>query len=86
MDLDRTNRLFYKNVIINEKRKKDYQELDSLIHSIYSSRPIGLWSIKALQNNKTIGLSKTDEPIALFMKTYITLIGQPSPIRILRLQ
>ena len=33
MDLDRTNRLFYKNVIINEKRKKDYQELDSLIHS-----------------------------------------------------
>lgn len=31
MDLDRTNRLFYKNVIINEK--KDYQELDSLIHS-----------------------------------------------------
>ena len=33
MDLDRTNRLFYKNVIINEKRNKDYQELDSLIHS-----------------------------------------------------
>lgn len=33
MNLDRTNRLFYKNVIINEKRKKDYQELDSLIHS-----------------------------------------------------
>lgn len=33
MDLDRTNRLFYKNVIINEKRKKDYQELDSLIYS-----------------------------------------------------
>ena len=33
MDLDRTNRIFYKNVIMNEKRKKDYQELDSLIHS-----------------------------------------------------
>ena len=33
MDLDRTNRLFYKNVIINEKRKKDYLELDPLIHS-----------------------------------------------------
>ena len=33
MDLDRTNRLFYKNVIINEKRNKDYQEQDSLIHS-----------------------------------------------------
>ena len=38
MDLDRTNRLFYKNVIINEKRKKDYQELDSLIHSNVSIR------------------------------------------------
>ena len=25
--------IFYKNVIINEKRKKDYQELDSLIRS-----------------------------------------------------
>ena len=33
MDLDRTNRIFYKNVIMDEKRKKDYQELDSLIHS-----------------------------------------------------
>lgn len=33
MNLDRANRLFYKNVIINEKRKKDYQELNSLIHS-----------------------------------------------------
>lgn len=49
MDLDRTNRLFYKNVIINEKRKKDYQELYSLIHS---SRPIGLWSIEALQTTR----------------------------------
>ena len=33
MDLDRTNRIFYKEVIMDEKRKKDYQELDSLIHS-----------------------------------------------------
>ena len=33
MELDRINRIFYKNVIMNEKRKKDYQELDSLIHS-----------------------------------------------------
>lgn len=33
MDFDRTNRIFYKNVIMNEKSKKDYQELDSLIHS-----------------------------------------------------
>ena len=33
MDLDRTNRIFYKKVIIDEKRKKNYQELDSLIHS-----------------------------------------------------
>lgn len=32
MDLDRTNRIFYKKVIMDEKRKKDYQELDSLIH------------------------------------------------------
>lgn len=33
MDLDRTNRIFYKEVIMDEKRKKDYQELDSLTHS-----------------------------------------------------
>ena len=33
MDLDRTNRIFYKKVIMDEKRKKDYQELDSLIYS-----------------------------------------------------
>ena len=33
MNLDRTNRIFYKEVIMDEKRKKDYQELDSLIHS-----------------------------------------------------
>jgi len=32
MDLDRTNRIFYKEVIMDEKRKKDYKELDSLIH------------------------------------------------------
>ena len=33
MDLDRTNRIFYKEVIMDEKRKKNYHELDSLIHS-----------------------------------------------------
>lgn len=31
MDLDRTNRIFYKKVIMDEKR--NYHELDSLIHS-----------------------------------------------------
>lgn len=33
MDLDRTNRIFYQHVILNEKRVKDYQEQDSLIHN-----------------------------------------------------
>lgn len=33
MDLDRTNRIFYKKVIMDEKRKERYHELDSLIHS-----------------------------------------------------
>ena len=33
MDLDRTNRIFYHNVIRNEQRAKDYHALDSLIHS-----------------------------------------------------
>ena len=33
MDLDRTNRIFYKKVIMDEKRKKNYHELDSLILS-----------------------------------------------------
>lgn len=33
MDFDRTNCIFYKKVIMNEKIKKDYQELDSLIHA-----------------------------------------------------
>lgn len=33
MDLDRTNRIFYKKVIMDEKRKRNYQGLDSLIHS-----------------------------------------------------
>lgn len=33
MDLDRTNRIFYKKVIMDEKRKELYYELDSLIHS-----------------------------------------------------
>lgn len=33
MDLDRTNRIFYKTVIRNEQGSKDYHEIDSLIHS-----------------------------------------------------
>ena len=33
MDLDRTNRILYKEVIMDEKRKERYHELDSLIHS-----------------------------------------------------
>ena len=33
MDLDRTNRIFYKEVIMDEKRKERYHEQDSLIHS-----------------------------------------------------
>ena len=33
MDFDRTNRIFYKEVIMDEKRKERYYELDSLIHS-----------------------------------------------------
>lgn len=33
MDLDRTNRIFYKTVIRSEQGSKDYHEIDSLIHS-----------------------------------------------------
>ena len=33
MDLDRTNRIFYKKVIMDEKRKELYHQLDSLIYS-----------------------------------------------------
>ena len=33
MDLDRTNRIFDKEVIMDENRKERYHELDSLIHS-----------------------------------------------------
>ena len=33
MDLDRTNRIFYKKVIMDENRKELYHELDSLIQS-----------------------------------------------------
>lgn len=33
MDLDRTNRIFYYNVIRNKQRANDYHALDSLIHS-----------------------------------------------------
>ena len=32
MGLDRTNRIFYKKVIMDENRKELYHELDSLIH------------------------------------------------------
>ena len=87
MDLDRTNRLFYKNVIINEKRKKDYQELDSLIHS--NSFFKTYWTLEHLrpcQTNKTIGLSKLDKPIVLLIRTDITFINQPLLIRVLLLQ
>lgn len=45
MDLDRTNRIFYKEVIMDEKRKERYHELDSLIHSNSFSERIGVWSI-----------------------------------------
>lgn len=40
----------------------------------------------ALQNHKTIGLSKLDTPIALLIRTDITFIGQPLSIRVLLLQ
>ncbi len=33
MDFDRTNRIFYKKVIMDENRKELNHELDSLIHS-----------------------------------------------------
>lgn len=33
MDLDRTNRIFYRYVIKNPNGAKDYHELDSLIRS-----------------------------------------------------
>jgi len=33
MDLDRTNRIFYHNVIRNKDGADDYHQLDSLIHS-----------------------------------------------------
>ncbi len=33
MDLDRTNRMFYKTIMQNEQRSKDYHDIDSLIHS-----------------------------------------------------
>ena len=33
MDLDRTNRIFYRYVIKNANATKDYHELDSLVHS-----------------------------------------------------
>ena len=33
MDLDRANRLFYRNVMKTEQGRKEYHELDSLIHN-----------------------------------------------------
>ena len=33
MDLDRTNRLFYRHVMKTEQGRKEYHELDSLIHN-----------------------------------------------------
>lgn len=86
MDLDRINRIFYKEIIMNEKRKERYHELDSLIHSDSFSERIGVWSIEALQNNKTIGVSKQNTPIALLIRTDITFINQPLSIRVLLLQ
>ena len=50
------------------------------------SERIGVWSIEALQNNKTIGVSKQNTPIALLIRTDITFIGQPLSIRVLLLQ
>ena len=44
MDFDRTNRIFYKKVIMDEKRKERYHELDSLIHSDSFFRTY--WSLK----------------------------------------
>ena len=55
------------------------------IRILFSER-IVVWSIEALQNNKTIGLSKLDTPIALLIRTDITFIDQPLSIRVLLLQ
>ena len=49
MDLDRTNRIFYKEVIMDEKRKERYHELDSLIHSDSFFRTY--WSFGTLTTN-----------------------------------
>ena len=43
MDLDRTNRIFYKKIIMDEKRKERYHELDSLIHSDSFFRTYWSW-------------------------------------------
>ena len=50
------------------------------------SERIGIWGIEALQNNKTIGVSKLDTPIALLIRTDITFIDQSLSIRVLLLQ
>ena len=53
---------------------------------IHFSERIGVWNIEALQNNKTIGVSKQNTPIALLIRTDITFICQPLSIRVLLLQ
>ena len=50
MDLDRTNRIFYKKVIMDEKRKERYLELDSLIHSDSFFRTY--WSLEHWQQTQ----------------------------------
>lgn len=50
--------------------KRERRIIKNWIHfssRIHSSKPIGVWSIEAVQNNKTIGISKLDKPIALLM-------------------
>ena len=54
MDLDRTNRIFYKKVIMDEKRKERYHELDSLIHSDSFFRTY--WSLEHWQTQYDMGL------------------------------
>ena len=69
--------------------KRERGIIKSWIHlsiPILSSRLIGAWSIETLQNHKTIGLSKLDTPIALLIRTDITIIDQPLSIRVLLLQ
>ena len=69
--------------------KRERSATMSWIHwftRIHFSERIGVWSIEALQNNKTIGVSKQNTPIALLIRTDITFIDQPLSIRVLLLQ